>query len=135
MMIKIHEETYVHAITIILHNEEILMTLLISGFVGVFCIIIGFFYSTYFSYPSIQRDCSSFVTGKPLGSPKRKRKFSGYQYHKNQLHSQYGNYRTNPLSLHHRQPENIPYSPMKNQTQESTRRTVLSSERSKPSEY
>jgi hypothetical protein len=138
MLIKIKEETYVHAITVILHNEGVIIGLLIFGFIGIVCIVIGFLYSTYFSYPSIQRDCSSFYTGKPLGSPKRKRKFSGYQYHqKSQLH--HNNYREeNSRSYHnphnYRHQDIIPDS-SKKETLENVRRTVLSIERTNSSEH
>lgn len=55
-------------------GKDLWLTLYLYFILTVIFLLISFLYSTFFSYPSIRRDCIGLFTGQPLGvSGKRKR--------------------------------------------------------------
>jgi hypothetical protein len=68
---EIEASSYYEALVNI-YELNLFMTAVTYAVLTVLLITFGLIYSTFFSYPTIRRDCSHLWTGQPLGSPTRK---------------------------------------------------------------
>lgn len=106
------DQSYAWNLFDIFRDRSFLISFTLYSLCAMVLLVGGIIYSTYFSYPSIQRDCSGLISGKPIGASHKRRRA-----HYRRMSSR-PKWRRSPLPFHSPKIKGSPIHPEKHLQQQ-----------------